>query len=60
MNEEQYRVLVDELPGDKNAILALLGRGEAAEAEETGTSREAGASAPAFSVALQAQEQLPL
>ena len=27
--EEQYRVLVDEVPGDKDAVLALLGRGEA-------------------------------
>ena len=33
LNEEQYRVLVEELPGDKHAILALLGRGEAAEVE---------------------------
>ena len=29
LNEEQYRVLVDEVPGDKDAVLALLGRGEA-------------------------------
>ena len=27
LNEEQYRVLVEELPGDKDAVLALLGRG---------------------------------
>ena len=33
LSEEQYRVLVDEIPGDKDAILALLGRGEAAEVE---------------------------
>ena len=33
LNEEQYRVLVEELPGDKGTILALLGRGEAAEME---------------------------
>ena len=29
LSEEQYRVLVDEVPGDKDAVLALLGRGEA-------------------------------
>ncbi len=29
LTEEQYRVLVDEVPGDKDAVLALLGRGEA-------------------------------
>lgn len=33
LSEEQYRVLVDEVPGDKGTILALLGRGEAAEME---------------------------
>ena len=34
LSEEQYRVLVDEVPGDKGTILALLGREEpAAEAE---------------------------
>ena len=26
LSEEQYRVLVDEVPGDKGSILALLGR----------------------------------
>ena len=29
LSEEQYRVLVVEVPGDKDAVLALLGRGEA-------------------------------
>ena len=29
LSEEQYRVLVDEIPGDKAEVLALLGRGEA-------------------------------
>ena len=33
LSEEQYRVLVDEIPGDKAEVLALLGRGEAAEVE---------------------------
>ena len=28
LSEEQYRVLVDEVPGDKGTILALLGREE--------------------------------
>ena len=28
LSEEQYRVLVDEVPGDKGSILALLGREE--------------------------------
>ena len=34
LSEEQYRVLVDEVPGDKAEILALLGRGEAAKEAE--------------------------
>ena len=31
LSEAQYQVLVDEAPGDKGAILALLGRGPAAD-----------------------------
>ena len=34
LSEEQYRVLVDEVPGDKAEILALLGRDEAAKEAE--------------------------
>ena len=34
LSEAQYQVLVDEVPGDKGSVLALLGREEpAAEAE---------------------------
>ena len=36
LSEEQYRVLVDEVPGDKGSILALLGR-EEPEADKQGS-----------------------